>query len=80
MGFARDINLGVIGKTTFFLIYFNKIKGFGGGGREEMTSTDLITGILLKICNTMESFQAQKVMIEFKFIHGQEAHGISSFN
>lgn len=28
----------------------------------------------------MESFQALKVMIEFKFIHVQEAHGVSSFN
>ena len=32
MGFARDINLGVIGKTTFFQINFGKVKGLGVGG------------------------------------------------
>jgi len=46
-----------------------------------MSSTDLIAGILFKICHYRgEVPSTVKVKVKFKFVHVQEEHGIGLYN
>lgn len=78
MGFAGDINLGVIGKTTFFLISFSKMKGLGWeeGGNE--LHRPRYWNSFQNLPLPWRDFKCGKVKVEVKFVHVQEGYGIGS--
>lgn len=81
MGFAGDNNLGVIGKTTFFLISFSKVKGLvWDGRREDMSSTDLSHwNNFQNLPLPWRDFKLWKVKkVEVKFVRVQERRGVGS--